>query len=217
MEKICPKCGSSSKEKGFIGPFCSDCTEINVEPPKRIIIYVCKGCDLIRINNRWDPFSLELIEKEIKRKTKGDFDDMTLKIDKENQTGELKYMVWIEGNVIEVKKSIEIKICNDLCRDCSRLNGGYYEGIIQVRGLDKNKIQRITDKLKREINKESFISKMVELKEGVDIYVGNKQKAIDAIAELKLKSKRTSTLSGVKKSGPKKGMRQYRDTFLVRV
>ncbi|MCC7552629.1 60S ribosomal export protein NMD3 [Candidatus Micrarchaeota archaeon] len=217
MEKICPKCGSSSKEKEFIGAFCTDCVKIKIEPPKKIDLYICKDCGLCRLNNKWSPFSLELIENEIKRQTIGNFDNMLLKIDKENQKAELKYIVLIEGNTIQIEKIIELKIHNDLCRDCSRMRGGYYEGIIQVRGENKNKIKRAVDKLKKIIEKDSFITKTVELKEGTDIYVGNKKKAIEIMSDLGHKFVRSRTLSGVKKTGLKKGMKQYRDTFLIRV
>lgn len=217
MEKICPKCGSSNKEKEFIGAFCLDCTKIKIEPPKRISIYICKDCGACRLNNQWAPFSLDLIENDIKRQTQGNFENMFLELDKENQKAKLKYTVLIEGNRIEVEKIIDFKIHNDLCRDCSRVRGGYYEGILQVRGEDKNRIKKTVEKLKKFIEKESFITKTVDLKEGTDIYVGNKQKAIEVMADLGLKYTRSRTLSGVKKSGLKKGMKQYRDTFLIRV
>ncbi len=217
MEKICPKCGVSNKNTEFIGAFCINCTKINIEPPNTLDVYICKDCGLCRINNKWSPFSIDLIKDEIKKQTKGEFEEIFLDWDRENQNATIKFLISIEGNIIEVERDIIIKVRNDLCRDCSRLRGGYYEGIIQVRGDNENKIKRTVTKLKKFIEKDSFITKTVDLKEGVDIYVGHKQKAIEIMADLGFKFVRSRTLSGVKKSGPKKGMRQYRDTFLVRV
>ncbi|MFA5382140.1 MAG: NMD3-related protein [Candidatus Micrarchaeia archaeon] len=218
MEKICPKCGASSNNKEFIDSFCVDCIKIKLEPPKEIEVYLCKECNKFRINNIWVPFSLDLLEKEIKKQTKGDFDNMVLFFDEEKKIGELKYTVLVGDNVVEIKKSIEIDIHNDLCRDCSRLRGGYYEAIIQIRGEDANKIEKLSEKIKKLIIREGiFVSKTVNLKEGIDVFVSNKLKSIEILTELKLKFKRTRTLYGVKKSGLKKGMRSYRDTFLVRV
>lgn len=213
MEKICPKCGASNKEKTFVGAFCIDCANIKLEPPKKITIHVCKECNRIKIKKKWMPYSIKAIESEIKRLTKGEFEDMVLNIN----TGELKFVIKVEGNFIEVKKKINIKLIYGLCNKCTGSRGGYYEGIIQIRmkeekKADTAKIKRIADKLIKAINKESFVSKIVELKEGIDLYIGDKRKAIEILSFFGLKYKRTRKLYGLKK-----GKRVYRDTFLIRV
>ncbi|WP_067049996.1 60S ribosomal export protein NMD3 [Methanofollis ethanolicus] len=113
------------------------------------------------------------------------------------------------------------------CDRCNRISGGYYEGIIQVRATDRKLsgremetaariAEQTEDVLQEGGARLSFVSKIDETKDGLDIVVGSNQMG-QAIA-----SDITAALGGrltthPKLVGEKEGKRLFRITFLVRL
>jgi NMD protein affecting ribosome stability and mRNA decay len=64
----------------------------------------------------------------------------------------------------------------------------------------------------RELTKRTFVSKYVELPEGVDMYAGSKKAVAEVLGVLDLKPKISDKLYGVKD-----GRRVYRRTYCMRV
>ena len=116
------------------------------------------------------------------------------------------------GEIIEHRHPIKIIEKKILSPMAGRASGGYFEAIVQLRG-DKQQIERYRKKITKELLRYTFIAKTIELPEGVDIYVGQKERLQEIFHSMKLKSTRSKTLSGQRRDTK----RLYRDTFLVRL
>jgi NMD protein affecting ribosome stability and mRNA decay len=74
------------------------------------------------------------------------------------------------------------------------------------------RVERMERLLIRSIESRSFIPKIEELREGIDIYCGSRNEAIAALNTQSLGFLRTEKLAG-----EKNGRRLYRTTLLVRL
>jgi NMD protein affecting ribosome stability and mRNA decay len=109
------------------------------------------------------------------------------------------------------KAGAQITFVPQLCTDCSRRSGGYFEAIIQLRG-SAEKTAKARDALVARIEERSFVSKVEQLREGVDVYAGSRKAALEALREMRLKHGTSAKLFGVKD-----GRRVYRFTYCVRL
>ncbi len=200
VERICPKCGASNKDKEFKGNFCIDCyIEMNLPKlPEKITVYICRECGATKVRS-WEDVDIEsAMESLLKDKKMG----------KPHVRLEDKYAI-IKYPEINREFKVRVKEKKSLCDQCARRVSGYYEAIIQVRDSYYN--EKFIEKLLKNLEKATFISKIVEEKKGIDIYVGDKMIARSILSALKVKPKVTHTLYGVKD-----GKRVYRTTFLIR-
>lgn len=123
------------------------------------------------------------------------------------------------------EKKFSVKITKESCTRCNRESGGYYEAIIQLRAtnrkLDGDEIEFVKAVLENENeieieNPKAFVSKVKELKEGVDYYLGSRemgQKVSRRISgELGAKVKVTKKIAG-----KAEGRDLFRFTYLVRL
>ncbi|MFH0927026.1 MAG: NMD3-related protein [Candidatus Micrarchaeota archaeon] len=230
MELICPRCGASSKKTQFVGDFCLSC---HLESKKKILpdfveIVICPKTGLVRVSSKgkahqehqryrasekrvgeaWVKPDNALIKQIVKRPFKRAGFECKYKAGDDFAT------ILFEGaggEIIEYKHPIKIVYKKILCPMAERAAGGYFEAIVQLRG-DGEKIERYRKKISKALERHTFIAKELDLPEGVDIYVGQKEKIQDALYEMRLKYVRTSKLSGQRRDGK----RLYRDTFLVR-
>lgn len=202
---ICPKCGKSDKDKMFIEAFCVDCYPYNFKIPE-IEIEECKRCGNIRFRGEWQPFNRKKFEEYVASKCRGDFSSVNYDSKKES----LIFTVRKGKQEIIIEKSFKPTIKISLCPECSRKAAGYFEGIIQLRGneYEIKKYQRLLSDL---LKKETFLSKLEEKKEGIDLYVGSSKAVIKILSEMGLKALMTKKLMGVRN-----GKRYYRTTFLLR-
>ncbi len=188
--KVCPRCGRTEKEVPFIGYFCRDCYlkehEV-VHVPKRLKILYCPRCERI-YTDRWTEFSLETLSEWLRKKIKTDLEgaQLSFSFPEVSEDGiSFLYVARgaIEGVPVEVHGEGKIRVEKQLCPRCARESGGYYEAVIQVRGGD---FVRMADLVARAVEKEpdryAFVSKVVERREGIDLYVGSR-KAADRVAK----------------------------------
>jgi nonsense-mediated mRNA decay protein 3 len=191
LKKICPSCGRSDIE--FIGSLCKDCYLKNnkfMEAPGTIEIVSCKNCDWIRGG------SVEnVVKSKVKTKTPG---DLTFKGDK------IEFEAEIDGVKIKEELPVKIKFIKRFCEECGRIKSGYYEGIIQIRN---DQIEKIIDNLQ----KNTFISKIEKQKNGADVYTGSTKQTKKTLRKMGLKFSESKKLYGMRK-----GRNLYRTTFLVR-
>jgi NMD protein affecting ribosome stability and mRNA decay len=110
-----------------------------------------------------------------------------------------------------VRQPVLILRSQGICTDCGREGSQYFEAIIQLRGAP-NRVEKMADVLSRKLQKTTFIPKMEELKEGIDIYTGSRNDAIAALNAFSLGFLRTEKLAG-----QRQGRRLYRTTLLVRL
>ena len=209
MERVCPRCGALSGSKKFFGDFCENCylDTINLKFTVRVEIQTCKMCGKVRVS-KWEELNKANIESIVKKNVEGNYDSFQVSHIGGDQY-EVTFLVSRGSNYFEVKKRFSLKMNKSLCEDCSRATSGYYEAIIQVRGRNT---QRWAEKIMRELKGRTFVSKYLELAEGIDIYVGSKKETANVLCVLKRKPSISDKLYGVKD-----GRRVYRRTYCVRV
>jgi len=211
MEKICPRCGVSSKSRSFVGTFCIDCKlkDVKIEIPSKIKIQSCKSCGRIKFAN-WQERSKELLEKIIAKHAKGEFEGLKISHLNDGRCS-VSFLVRFDLAPFEVKRELEINFDEKLCEECYRKVSGYYEAIIQLRG-DKKKVDRFFEKLRGGLAKRTFISKLVEHKNGIDIYVGSRDATAEILSYYNLKPSISDKLYGIKE-----GKRLFRRTYCIRL
>jgi len=207
MERICPKCGKSSKEAEFVGEFCSGCYPIEIKCPSTLEVARCSKCERLLGPRGWvkeSEFNFDLL---LRRNSKGKFFDAKF----DTVSGLAVFWVKAGSTDVKIERKVELRVQKGICSDCTRKTGGYFEGNIQLRGEEK-KVQKFAMKIANMLEKESFIAKIEELKEGIDIYFGNRIAAIAALNKFGLPYVRTEKLSG-----ERNGRRLFRTTLLVRL
>lgn len=230
MELICPRCGKRSGTTAFVGDFCLTC-HLNSKKdslPDSVEIVVCPMSGLMRISahaqshqesqrynvskkkvgESWVKQDNSLIKQIVKRPFKRAGFDCKYKMGNDFIT---IYFEGANGEKIEHKHPFKIIYTKLLSPMAGRAAGGYFEAIIQLRG-DPEQVERYRKKIKKELERNTFIAKDLDLPEGVDLYVGQKLKIQQILRDMKLKSERSKKLSGQRRDGK----RLYRDTFLVR-
>ena len=206
-ELLCPKCGATSDEKDFIESFCVDCYPLNIKCPTKIEIEQCKSCNKIRIRGEWTEYNRKAISDFVIGKCRGEFSRGSY--DMELQKAE--FIIEKEGKTAKTTRKIIVEIKPLTCIVCSRTSGGYFQGIIQLRG-DPKKVEKWANKLYDKLRKKTFIAKEEEKHGGLDIYVGNSKAVVELLSEMRIKAVMTTKLAGVEQ-----GKRFYRTTFLIRV
>jgi len=204
-EHICPLCGARSGEKRFIEAFCIDCYPANIKLPGKMVIERCKHCERMRISGKWIPYDEKKIGAYVVGKCKGDFSEAYY--DLETQ----KAAFTVDKSGAQIEKRITVEIATTVCPECSRISGGYFEAIVQIRG-DPYKVEKYAAKLMDRLKEITFITKTEEKHGGVDIYAGKSKPVVAMFNELGTKVLITSKLVGVSQ-----GKRLYRTTFLVRL
>jgi nonsense-mediated mRNA decay protein 3 len=201
---ICPRCGRSSGEVKFIEAFCIDCAPIRLECPAKVEIEQCTRCLRIRLKGEWTPVGEKKIDKFVISRCRGEF--VGFKYDKE--TGEAEFELQSGASV---KRTIILEMKKTICQQCSRMSGGYYEGIIQLRG-SREKGEKFAERIMEKLAKVTFIAKVDEKDEGIDIYVGSSKPIVATMAEQGVRAMITKKLIG-----RDQGKRLYRTTFLIRL
>lgn len=203
-ELVCPKCGRKSGDIEFIEAFCADCYPAKIKLPKKLEIEQCKACEKVRIRGEWMPYSKKAVAEHVAGKCRGEFDSVEYDMDEAN----LIFTVKGKKKVV-LAANVEIKTV--MCAYCSRMSGGYYEGLIQLRGNPK-KINKYADIFFKKLSKKTFIAKEEEKHGGLDIYVGSSKAVVNLLPELKVDALITKKLVG-----RREGKRLYRTTFLLRL
>ncbi|MFH1447715.1 MAG: NMD3-related protein [Candidatus Micrarchaeota archaeon] len=209
MDKLCPKCGSLSSQKKFIGVFCVDChpSRLNLKYPQISDIPLCKSCGRVKARG-WTEKNMKNIESFILSKCKGKFSEVRLLLEPKPQ---IVFVIEVDNSSIRISKDIEIRYRECLCPECTRTVSGYYEAIIQLRG-DRGTIEKFQNRLLKKLERKTSVPKIEEPKEGIDIYVVSKEKTLEVLSDFGKKFKTSNKLFGVKD-----GQRVYRTTFCVRL
>jgi len=207
MEKICPKCGALSSSKKFIGEFCEDCyfKTIEIPLPSRIELPVCKFCGKVKLK-KWEEMGSEVIGLLVRKYAGKGYDSFHIQ-KLSDDVYEASFNIKKDSNYFQIKKKFSIQKINSVCEECYKKKSGYYEAIVQIRG---KRAGVFSSRILREIRRRTFVSRCVESKEGVDLYVGSKKAVAEALAHLNLKPKISDKLFGVKD-----GRRIYRRTYCV--
>ncbi len=207
MSIICPRCGKTSNEKEFIDAFCVDCHHVDIIMPKDIVFETCKRCEKIKFRGSWQGVSEKEFNNYIIRKCRGDF----FNAEYNRKEGSITFFIKRLNKILRINKWIDVTFNKNLCPDCSKMSGGYYEAIIQLRG-NEQRIAKLASILARELVKTTFISKVDEKKEGTDIYIGSNVAALEIVKQLGYTYGISRKLFGLKE-----GKRTYRTTYVIRL
>jgi len=205
---ICPRCGRSSSEVEFIDAFCIRCYPLDIRMPAKLEMEQCKRCGSIHLQGEWTSHGGGKIAKYVISKCKGDFESATYDSAKNVVIFTIRRG---EGGAITVERPSPLEMKPAMCPTCNRISGGYYEGIVQLRG-NPQKVAKKADELVRQLSKKTFISKTEETDGGIDIYVGSSKVVLELMNRLGIR-----TLITKKLVGRSEGKRLYRTTFLMRL
>ncbi|WP_230375717.1 60S ribosomal export protein NMD3 [Methanolobus vulcani] len=234
---VCPKCGKPTT-KLFQGR-CKECFLENftlAEIAPVLHAKMCATCGARNVKNKWvDHGSLE----EIVIHTAEDAlfvhemaEDIELYIEPRAQTPYL-YKVHIEvdalllDEIFHQELETEVRVVRESCDMCSRISGGYFEAIIQIRATNRipddeekqeciNIANTVLERLVNKGDRLAFISSSLEIKEGTDLYVGSSNAARHICKEINSRLGGTFTESA-SLQGRKDGKDVYRITFSLRL
>jgi len=202
---VCPKCGRTEDDVEFIEAFCKDDYPVRLKLPDRIELEQCTRCGRVRLQGEWIPHNAKVISKFILSKCRGDYDSATYDMEKQAA------VFVMSGSGASIERPIPLDFKKTICQQCSRMSGGYYQGIIQLRG-DPLRVLGKGEMLIKRLEKRTFISKTEEKDGGLDIYAGDSKAVVAVVTALGLKTFITKKLVG-----RDQGKRLYRTTFLIRL
>jgi nonsense-mediated mRNA decay protein 3 len=192
---FCPKCGKDTDI--FYDNVCRQCfigDKKLIECPVVLYSKICPKCGSVFKKGKWS------LKEEDESETIVDCVKGALKLDKQARNIELtlspkqldysRYSVHIEakaeikGAPIHASQDTEVRISWETCDTCSRISGGYFEGIVQIRAerrvptkeeLEscKNIAEDVAIRAQEKGDRLAFIAKTEELGEGADLYVGS--------------------------------------------
>ncbi len=207
-----------------------------IEPPLVVYSRICPTCGSVFKKGKWTSKEdeggtiIESVKDELKINKQAQNTEMTLS---PKQLDYSRYMVHVEakatinGAAIDAAHDVEVRINRETCEMCSRISGGYFEAIVQIRAdkriptreeLDKCRsiAEEVAARAQEKGDRLAFIAKNVELDEGIDLYVG----------EIKLGKQICRAIIDVfggrfaespKLVGQKHGVDLYRITFALRL
>ncbi len=230
--KFCPKCGKKTDE--LFDSLCKDCfiKQISlIEPDLKVNVSVCVNCGGYFKGRGKERTSIEeavtdSVSKEL-RKRYGyecgvEIEELRVE-QKENESRAIAFLnvkAELKGIEIEEKGEVEVILKKETCERCSRIAGGYYEGIVQIRA--KNRIPTEEELAVAEeiayssVGEADFISKEMKLKEGLDVYVSSMECG-RRISRQIVKKLGGSFSESRKLYGRKDGRNIYRVSFSVRL
>ncbi|MHC1579955.1 MAG: 60S ribosomal export protein NMD3 [Candidatus Alkanophagales archaeon] len=134
----------------------------------------------------------------------------------------IKFDVRFRGMELQERRPLRIKFVRRTCGRCSRISGGYYESIVQVRADGRTprddelvSVETIAYSALGDGPKD-FISKVEPRKEGIDLYVGSIEGG-RRISKSIVRALGGRISESKKLYGRKDGREVYRVTFLVRL
>jgi nonsense-mediated mRNA decay protein 3 len=235
-DRFCPKCGRPTKDEGV-------CDQCRLEETRwfscdpRVRCIQCPSCGALKRGNTWTDTSLERseISSELARCAVHLHPDVKkVSIDsrvEDFSTTRSRAFMTIKGMLCDepVGTTCETEIAwqKEQCDRCNRISGSYYEGVVQVRALERNPSQyeiqtaagiasEVEEALQTGGERLSFISDIQENRDGLDIIVGSQH------IGLLIARRITAELGGrfsthPKLIGERNGSQLFRITYSVRL
>ena len=215
---FCPQCGKTD-EKLFSG-LCRSCfiEKISlIHVPEQMEVTICTQCGSTQKKGKWTDSDLSMEDQVVETiaeqiEVDGSVKDVDISIGILNIRGStFQCLVEVKGEVlgeiVSQDSPVEIRVNKNVCSECSKYASGYYEAVIQIRAderlpsseeikfadeIIKTRIKQLSDK-----NRLAYISQRIEIKEGVDYYVGSYKAARKLTDALK------NELGGILKESPR--------------
>ncbi len=191
---FCPKCGKNTDV--FYENVCKHCFIKDrklLECPAVLFSKICPVCGSVYKRGKWSAREdeNETIIECVKESSK--FDNQISNLDLTLSAKQLDYSRYrvhidakakIKGAPVEIEQDTEVRISWETCDTCSRIAGGYFEGIVQVRAEKRiptkeelencrNIAESVAARSQEKGDRLAFIAKTEELGEGTDFYVGS--------------------------------------------
>ncbi|KJE49140.1 MULTISPECIES: 60S ribosomal export protein NMD3 [Acidiplasma] len=224
------KCIICGKNEAYKHGMCSSCLadQIRLQSSK-MEITVCPKCGALKINKKWYYNDTENV---LKRQALGhiNIDNGNVESINNLELSDDRIIINIDVNsktlgMVNKTAEIDLKILKESCPVCNKVTGSYYEGIIQLRTFSTEFDSRLNDakdlivSYVRDLNRDnpnSFISRIENKREGIDIYLGRKEDAIK-IDKLLNSMYFTSMKQTKSLAGRKDGKDIFRYTHLIRI
>jgi 60S ribosomal export protein NMD3 len=228
-QSVCPSCGQPS-----IG-VCRNCStkgHVLAKIPRHLDLKVCPTCLDYFLNGKWAQNEIiDAITRTIENALCINAEKSALYVDvREQDKGLIRTRVIVEGNVdgktLIDEFDVDLHVKRETCERCSRIAGGYYEGLVQIRAdgrvpeehelIAAAEIAHRVVERERTNDRKAFLSRAERKKEGLDIYVGTTR------AAKQLSRSITEELGGSfgespKLVGKKDGKNVYRVAFSLRL
>jgi len=179
---------------------CKECflrEKLRLSLPPSIELMYCNMCESACIGGKWHNYDqiedavAELVAKsikgnleEIERET-GDVVVLDLDVMRSGR-GEYYAEVSIKHGKFFLERKSLVVIKRTTCPPCSKLHGGYFEAVLQIRGnFDPKIVEKIEKTVQGYKDKNSFVTKILRVRGGVDIYLGSKKTAEKIVKSFK--------------------------------
>ncbi|NJD78180.1 MAG: NMD protein affecting ribosome stability and mRNA decay [Candidatus Methanoperedens sp.] len=236
-ELTCPKCGKGTDV--FYASVCRDCytgSKKLLVCPMVVYSKICPTCGSLFRKGKWVTRNdeIEAVYESVKEALELDKQarslDMELthkKLDYSRYSVHIEAKARIDGLEINAAQDTEVRISWETCETCSRISGGYFEGIVQIRADKRiptreelkecSSIAEETAARSREKgDRLAFIAKTQELPEGIDIYVGS-AKLGKQVCKVLVDAFGGRFSESPKLVGQKNGVDLYRITYALRL
>lgn len=235
QEQFCPRCGGPTS-----GGICNRCKVETTQwlvCERRVEVTRCSTCGSLKQGNTWtdaireqDDLAAELAMTAVH--IHDDVHDAHFEIDiRSPSPNRTVCTVFVTGTLyslpVEGECSVEIAWKKEQCDRCSRYSGGYFEAILQVRATERKpsvyEIERAVSaayssetQLQEGGDRLSFILKIDENRDGVDIVVGSHHLG-ETIAREIVKDLGGRYTTHPKLVGEKDGKQLYRVNYSIRL
>jgi nonsense-mediated mRNA decay protein 3 len=236
---FCVECGKEAGD-ALIGGVCHPCFLAKSQftrVPEHVDLEVCVHCHARKRGEVWltGTQSLEpLIEGAILEAVEVDkrVHGLTARYDlvpedEKNYTCKVHLSGTVEGVPFTEERATRSRVKNATCTRCSRIQGGYYEGVVQIRAskrdLAREEIRgireiasRLIERIVADGDRNAFVLKDAELEGGLDITVGTSN-AGRMIARAIAERHGGILKEHAKIAGRKDGVDIWRITFAIRL
>ncbi len=229
--KFCPKCGKETDE--LFDAVCKDCfrQEITLLEPASVAVSlnVCTHCGSYfkgKERTSIEAVVEDAVRRAIRKKYGSDcaveIPELRIALSENERTAQvaLTAKTVIQGVDIEEHGEITVILKRETCERCSRIAGGYYAAIVQIRAdyrvPTEKELAKAEELAYSVLDEDDFVSKEQLLKEGLDIYVNSAEYGY-RIARAVVKKLGGSFSESRKLYGRKDGKDIYRVTFLIRL
>jgi nonsense-mediated mRNA decay protein 3 len=228
LESVCPSCGEPSYG------VCERCRARGctvAAMPRFLSIQVCPKCSDHLIKGKWiNEDTPQAVVNAVEEALRIDAREAAVTIVL-NDISPTIIRASVEIHFSETGELCEsfdtsVRVNRVTCDRCSRISGGYYESKVQIRADHRTpekaelehalRIATRTINLRQKEDRLAFVAKTVQLKEGLDLYVGT-VKAAKRIVRALVREMGGSFSDSAQLVGRRDGKDVYRVTFVVRL
>ena len=231
--KFCPQCGKITDD--LIDSLCRECfmRAIRLIEPEamKVSVSMCRNCGAY-FRGGETRISIEdavvhKVTREIRRRYRDRLESCVVEVNRivkdsvrRRAIATVSVMAEIRGVTVEQTGEIEVDIKTGTCDRCSRIAGGYYAAIVQIRAQNRfpadDELATAVEIAQSSLSGDDFVSRQRLLKEGLDIYVSSMEcgRRISRAIVKRLGGKFTESQ---RLYGRKDGRNIYRASFVVRL